>query len=436
MAFSGGRWHIVYVRAGGLALHRAQEGAAWGAPVPIGDDTAAAHDPRIAAADPTEPTLLAAWDDARTGHQEVWTRRHDGVGWLPQECITCDAEPSRAPVVVSLGTRYFVAWEEESLGVRRVRGRFSSAGAWGPVEMVSSSPAEAFEPTLAVLGGGSDIAVAWTDSRDGAPRIYLRIRRYFEGWQPEQAVSSESQPCRRPSIDAAGCCGDIVIPHWTVAYEVELPDATECRVTSSEGTTDWVSPPDASPSTRPDMAAFTFYMPWPSLLNPRYLVAWTDGPAVGLRRHLLRDLQSGDADVLSEMGLSHAILEANEGNPRASLLALWLEEVAGVPSLVARAGTLPGYLDVPPAVPSSVELSAFPNPCRERVTLRLPGATEADTRIRIFDAQGRWVRSLASTAETTWDLRDHSGRPVTMGRYHAVADHAGRRLWRTLIVLR
>jgi hypothetical protein len=136
------------------------------------------------------------------------------------------------------------------------------------------------------------------------------------------------------------------------------------------------------------------------------------------------------------MGLSHAILEANEGNPRASLLALWLEEVAGVPSLVARAGTLPGYLDVPPAVPSSVELSAFPNPCRERVTLRLPGATEADTRIRIFDAQGRWVRSLASTVETTWDLRDHSGRPVAMGRYHAVADHAGRRLWRTLIVLR
>jgi hypothetical protein len=97
MVFADGRWHIVYIRPGGVAIYRTRDSLGWGAAVPIADDTAAARDPKIAA---LATSLLVAWDDARMGHQEVWTRRHDGTEWLAQEYIALNRYGNPIAVLV------------------------------------------------------------------------------------------------------------------------------------------------------------------------------------------------------------------------------------------------------------------------------------------------------------------------------------------------
>jgi hypothetical protein len=90
--------------------------------------------------------------------------------------------------------------------------------------------------------------------------------------------------------------------------------------------------------------------------------------------------------------------------------------------LTSHAGSFPDGIVRP--------LSAFPNPSRtgvvhlELTIARAPGSGWPEA-LRVFDAQGRLVRSLpmsfveAGMGESTWDGRDAAGRRLAPGRYWA-----------------
>ncbi|MEO5616498.1 MAG: M6 family metalloprotease domain-containing protein [Candidatus Eisenbacteria bacterium] len=71
---------------------------------------------------------------------------------------------------------------------------------WQPAEVVSASPAPAFDPSIACLPGG-DLAVAWTDLRGGRSRIYLR-QRVRGRWQAEALLSEMEGDSHHPAIGA------------------------------------------------------------------------------------------------------------------------------------------------------------------------------------------------------------------------------------------
>jgi hypothetical protein len=71
-----------------------------------------------------------------------------------------------------------------------------------------------------------------------------------------------------------------------------------------------------------------------------------------------------------------------------------------------------------------LELGApSPNPARGRTLIRLGLPVETDVRVDVFDAAGRWVRTLvadrlhAGITPINWTLGDAHGRPLTSGIY-------------------
>ncbi len=83
-----------------------------------------------------------------------------------------------------------------------------------------------------------------------------------------------------------------------------------------------------------------------------------------------------------------------------------------------------------------VALRLDPNPCHGKAELLLTGVPAGRSAFRIFDVNGRLVRSIDSAGPSAeWDLRDGQGRPVASGVYAVVAGSAGARVRGTLIVL-
>ena len=87
---------------------------------------------------------------------------------------------------------------------------------------------------------------------------------------------------------------------------------------------------------------------------------------------------------------------------------------------------------VPPAgTPSAQRLTLWPDPVRERLTLRLAPAAGAARRVDILDVSGRLVRSLAGLPEAggdvSWDLRRSDGTRAAPGVHFAVERVGGER---------
>ena len=88
-------------------------------------------------------------------------------------------------------------------------------------------------------------------------------------------------------------------------------------------------------------------------------------------------------------------------------------------------------VDVPRLTSATLSLSAFPNPARDWVDIRLAGLGPAGGRVRIHDVAGRLVRSLtippgsSDAAALSWDARSDSGFPVPAGVYYVVAQSHG-----------
>jgi hypothetical protein len=101
---------------------------------------------------------------------------------------------------------------------------------------------------------------------------------------------------------------------------------------------------------------------------------------------------------------------------------------------------LVGVAQDPDVRPSDCLFEVGPNPTRSRVSISYTAFGPAD--IRIFDVNGRPVRSLGSSAvgtelrHATWGLDDDHGRPVASGVYFCELLAAGTTLSRKLVVRR
>jgi len=76
--------------------------------------------------------------------------------------------------------------------------RRSALGVWSAAEIVSASPTGAFDPTITSLPG-DDLAIAWSDTRNGANEIYYRA--FLGGhWTPEIRLTDRVGSSRYPAI--------------------------------------------------------------------------------------------------------------------------------------------------------------------------------------------------------------------------------------------
>ncbi|MDH4036229.1 MAG: T9SS type A sorting domain-containing protein [Candidatus Krumholzibacteria bacterium] len=105
-----------------------------------------------------------------------------------------------------------------------------------------------------------------------------------------------------------------------------------------------------------------------------------------------------------------------------------------------------GWLDELPTgarpVAPRVTLSNYPNPFNPSTTIRYEVAPSQEVALAIFDVSGRLVRTLDAGAksqgmhQTTWDGRDHRGRPVASGVYYARLSSPTQTLTRKVVLLK
>jgi outer membrane protein assembly factor BamB len=104
-----------------------------------------------------------------------------------------------------------------------------------------------------------------------------------------------------------------------------------------------------------------------------------------------------------------------------------------------RDGVLAGSDDL---ALSHAWLRVTPNPTRAGLTLTYNLTGPANTRLRVYDAAGKLVASLAGgprlrgTHQVRWDGRTTSGRPAAAGVYFAALESGETRLARKLVIER
>ncbi len=437
MVYARDAWHVVFASGGEVRMSTRAD-STWGAPEPISGAGAIAREPHVASrpmylVDHFEEPMVVVWEDARTGHAEVWARRHDGSTWAPETCLTCDADASRAPVVTTHGYSFVVAWEEQSPAHRQIQARAFRDGGWQPVETVSQSTADAFEPSLSVesLTGTH---LAWSDTRHGAAEVYYRNQWQWGGsWEPERRVTHSGLGSRHPSILARNHGGDLIAPDdWSIHFEQGVAGTPETREVWRDVPSTDLSPIDGTPSLQGSGAVAAVPDGFGTTILAD-LAVWTDTPASGPRTSIVRSHPSGATEVLTTAGLSHALIAASERE----VLALWIESRSGVPTLLARVAELPFAGGVPGGSPLARAFEVQPNPTHTLVTFVLREPAPRGT-LRVFDAAGRRVHTQAAgaTGRLAWDLRDARGLRVPPGLYAAILEVGSQRERRTFVVLR
>lgn len=345
-----GEWHVVYVKQDRV-YHCVRTDSGWQAPEPLSSNGVIARDPHLAFGG---GYLHVVWEDARTGHPEVWARRWDGSTWWVEACRTCDDTPSAHPVIAGGRDRALMVWEEGVTGSTAIRGEEWNGSTWGSLETISQSPAAATEPSVSSASDWLDYhAVTWSDARHGEPEIYLRRRDIGGPWQPEVRLTDLPGACRHSSIKSLTCCGDAINPQVLSVFENDASGVAEVWSACSDffGGTDVrrLSADDGIPSAGPSAGGFAFTASECQIfggLGSIYFTSWTDAPAYGTGRYILKRFQGcgpgPESDTLTTQGNLRGSVAAIEGEPQAGVMSLWTADVGGQTALMAIVGSTVG----------------------------------------------------------------------------------------------
>ncbi|MFH1754464.1 MAG: FlgD immunoglobulin-like domain containing protein [Candidatus Latescibacterota bacterium] len=356
-------WHVVYEKAGNI-YHRMRDNEDWYPVEPLTDNASASQNPHLAYGG---DNLHVVWEDDRTGHLEVWTRRWSGSTWTPEECLTCDDSISQSPVIAGDMNIAYVAWEEVADGQSQIHGRRFEAGGWLPAEIISASPVSATEPALAFQPGdmwGSWFDIVWIDDRHGESEIYHRMWSDNSLWWDEERLTDLPGSCRRPSIHSEFCCGDAGYYHYSVVFENDQTGVAEVYqlwFLNDDSYVLEISQIDGIVSNNPNFHGFNFpgYECDFGGDSPRYFAAWSDQNPGGGATHQLAAMISGieGTEIISSEGLSVSAVGTSEGSPRAPIMVLWIEEDQGQPTLFSKRGDVLGCFETQADVPPSLLLA-------------------------------------------------------------------------------
>ena len=153
----------------------------------------------------SDVTNLAVQGIAGAGGDMSFSLRVRAPGWLPPEdwsgsgfAPVVSGSNRAAPIsaVDPQGRAYVVSCETRA-GRSQILLR-SGDGTWDEPFQVSNSPTAALNPSLTLLPGG-DLAVVWTDTREGRSNLFYRAR-IAGGWTAERPLLNLTGSCFSPAI--------------------------------------------------------------------------------------------------------------------------------------------------------------------------------------------------------------------------------------------
>lgn len=169
----------------------------------------------------------------------------------------------RAAVSTPQGVEYSVASDSRGGSPQVMLRTRQLDGTWSAPECVTQSPSAAFEPTIALLPN-NDIALAWTDLRDGQFQIWYRAR-IGGWWTSERRLTSAPDGCVSPAI-AADARGRVYVA-WIKLHSPR--PLLQCLAFG------WASP-FGTPATASDTTDFPSAPSLAATPDGRAMIAWSD----------------------------------------------------------------------------------------------------------------------------------------------------------------
>ena len=252
-----------------------------------------------------------------------------------------------------------VAWRSVGAGASILYAERDTAGAWSVPVDIDLGGAVQGAPALAIDGGGA-VHVVWPDAREGGRALFTRTRTGGT-WSP--SVEGITAPAL--GADEPGLASD------------------------SDGTVHLV---------------------------------WSDARFGFFDREIFHRTKPLGAPWDTASASDFRVSNADSNSTRPAVLAhgafvsiVWKDERGGSHNLWYRRGG-PAGTGVGPAPTIPARWTAFPNPTRNAVRFRRPGAPTS-AHLVVLDVAGRAVRRLRGDGEITWDGRSGRGERVPAGVY-------------------
>jgi hypothetical protein len=347
-------WLIAYVADGEVVVRERDDATGWDAGVPLTSGAGNVSAPQLGYA---VGIVHLIWEDDRNGHPEIYTRRLEEGVWTAEECLSCDGVRSAA---ASLAARNedqagspddaFVAWEEGPEGSTTIQGRRYDDGVWESALTISDSPAVASGPSLSALNG--TVVATWTDSRNGHLDIYRRSDAFSGFTSGENLTEHEGQDATHSSVRCEYEWTDFALRYDLVTYrkESDPPRLSYVIATDSEIMPGFLDLAAFAPNLSGQAASFTrstsdFCAFWGGIISEGEWFATVGAGIDGTRRFDVTTFDGfaeaalSTSVTLSTTGIGDLHLGTIEGVPDARLLAVWIEDDGGTPTLRARPGT-------------------------------------------------------------------------------------------------
>jgi hypothetical protein len=389
-------------------------------PSTIGAATKAQCNPAVAS---NGSDWLVVWSDLRNDTSHIYAARvsQNGVVLDTAGIPVCTAAGGQSqPAVAYNGRGYLVAWQDGRPGYPAIyAARVTSAGFVLDPDGFRVCSSEYSQEFSNLSFDGTNCLVVWCDRRAGydifgtridgngnvldpagfmispdtlnelCPAITYCGDRYFVAWMRNARIVDGA------FISTAGVVLDTIAPVWDQGLLQRFPtaafDGTNVSVAWEIGTGTDIYGATISPTgTRLDTFAL----------------------AVGSGREYGPKLAAGT---------------------QGQLLAVycgWVDTAAGRAWRCRRIlGKLTPFTGVAaqPSIVQRSSLTAFPNPFRSALTLTLSHWEREGVRVRIYDAQGRLIRTFAQSqivnrkSSIVWDATDTRGRPAPAGVYFITA---------------
>jgi hypothetical protein len=178
-------------------------GETWDTIQRISNAALRSEDPCIAASD---SNVHIVWNEFRhggNGHSEVYYRRSSdqGVTWGPETRLTYDTAMSYSPTVYPSGSNVDVAWEDSRDGNFEIYHKRSTdyGLTWGPDERLTTDSTPSFYPSVVV--DGANIHIAWFSTSGGAGIFYLHSSDDGASWDPTDTLVGGASSPAAPFID-------------------------------------------------------------------------------------------------------------------------------------------------------------------------------------------------------------------------------------------
>ena len=391
--------------------------------------------------------IYLAWQDARlfsvppTGAPKSYTifmrtfQSRGGVGFGPEiQVAPYDSVNATVAPVLAVGdsSRVWVVWPKAIGGSSDSDLEYAiynrTTRTVGPVQpLVVNAGFSSNNPSIATTRDGV-VHVVWEDNRAAAkPQIFYKTFTPGVGWSADQQIVSSpgSGVARTPSLIATRTgrlnlvWRDSRDGNSEVYYKQYVPgtgwDAVDTRLTVNTST-------QFEPQVDADLMD-NVYVVWTDLrngsANPDIYYMERKG-TWGPETPLVSAASDTSNSVQHFPGITH--------DATGYTYVTWTDERLPASSGKNKEAFYKvgfGFVTAAPVTPTPLTrlLRNYPNPFNPKTTIDFALDKDAQTSIRVFDVQGRMVRTLvdsylsAGRRSVTWDGVDDQGAPVASGVY-------------------